>query len=52
MAFPHASDPFDNLAKAIALPERKATEGAEAAAQVGLGRHPTFSLNQTLINDR
>ena len=27
MAFPHASDPFENLARAIKLPERKATEG-------------------------
>ena len=27
MAFPHASDPFENLGRAIALPERKATEG-------------------------
>ncbi len=26
MAFPHASDPFDNLARAIKLPERKAAE--------------------------
>ena len=27
MAFPHASDSFDNLARAIKLPERKAAEG-------------------------
>ncbi|HXT09154.1 MAG TPA: ASKHA domain-containing protein [Roseiarcus sp.] len=27
MAFPHASDPFDHLAKAIKLPPRKAAEG-------------------------
>jgi uncharacterized 2Fe-2S/4Fe-4S cluster protein (DUF4445 family) len=27
MAFPHASDAFENLAKAIKLPERKAAEG-------------------------
>ena len=27
MAFPHASDSFENLARAIKLPERKATEG-------------------------
>ncbi len=27
MAFPHASDPFENLAKAIKLPARKAAEG-------------------------
>ena len=27
MAFPHASDPFANLGRAIVLPERKATEG-------------------------
>jgi uncharacterized 2Fe-2S/4Fe-4S cluster protein (DUF4445 family) len=26
MAFPHASDPFDHLAKALKLPERKAAE--------------------------
>ena len=28
MAFPHARDPFENLARAIKLPERKAAEGA------------------------
>ena len=27
MALPHASDPFDNLAKVLVLPERKAAEG-------------------------
>ena len=27
MAFPHASDPFDNLARAVKLPARKASEG-------------------------
>ena len=27
MAFPHASDSFENLARAIKLPERKAAEG-------------------------
>ena len=27
MAFPHASDPFDNLARAVKLPQRKAAEG-------------------------
>jgi uncharacterized 2Fe-2S/4Fe-4S cluster protein (DUF4445 family) len=27
MAFPHASDAFDNLARAVKLPERKAAEG-------------------------